>query len=73
MLMSFAPYGIRAIHPDQFTLALYQDAPDDVVAVVQNHRAQLTRPPKTAQEYLATLSQHLPQTVAVLQNHLGEI
>ena len=70
---ALAPHSIQAIHPDKFTVSLYQNSPDDVIATIQNHRAQLTRPAKTAQEYLETLNQHLPQTVAALQKHLDEI
>ncbi len=48
-------YGIQALHPDVFLLALFDQ--DDALFLrgVQAHRASLQNPPKTAQEYLATL------------------
>nr|WP_309690795.1 PIN domain-containing protein [Armatimonas sp.] len=71
---TLSPHGVRAIHPDAFTLSLYQSNPTDMVKIIQRHRAQLTRPPKNAQEYLDTLGQcHLRQTASVLQKHLDEL
>jgi predicted nucleic acid-binding protein len=69
-----APHGVESIPPDAFTLELYTNAPKDMVRVIRTHRSQLTRPPKTAEEYLETLAQnHLTQTVAALQKHLAEM
>ena len=71
---SLTPHGVRAIHPDAFALSLCQSNPTDMVKIIQRHRAQLTRPPKTAQEYLDALSQcQLKQTAAALQKHLDEL
>ena len=50
------PYGIEAMHPDVFVehqMSLYQGA---VIGAAKNHRAALKNPPKTAEEYLATLA-----------------
>jgi len=44
------------------------------LATVAKHRAFLIRPPKTMDEYLATLEkQRLPQTVAFLREHWTDI
>ena len=71
---ALTPHGIQLISPDALALGFYKTAPHDVVSIIRNHRAKLTRPPKTAQEYLDTLAQcRLPQTVALLQNHLNDL
>jgi predicted nucleic acid-binding protein len=71
---SLSPYGIQAVRPDSFALTLYQESPAEMLATLRTHRLQLTRPPKTAEEYLDTLAQnHLTQTVDALQKHLSEI
>lgn len=49
------PYGVEAIHPDEFALNLYQGNPEDVIATLGRHRAKLTRPSKSAHEYLESL------------------
>jgi hypothetical protein len=50
-----------------------EDAPC-VLAAAKLHRASLTRPPKTAAEYLATLEQcRLVETVARLRPHEDEL
>ena len=69
-----APYGVQAIHPDKFALALYRASPQLMVNAIQQHRAILKRPPRTAQAYLEDLARnHLTKTAAVLQEHLDEI
>jgi predicted nucleic acid-binding protein len=69
-----APHGIQAIHPDDFLLKLYQDAAADMIETIRRHRARLTQPPKTAQQYLDTLQKaSFVQTAAALQKHLDEI
>ena len=49
------PHRIEAIHPDRFVLKLCESGPEEVVQMIRQHRAQLTRPPKTAREYLDSL------------------
>lgn len=71
---SLALYGIKALTPDAFALQLYKAVPDDFLQVVQIHRASLTRPPKTAEEYIAALARgQLPLTSAALSVHIDEI
>ena len=49
-------YGIEAMHPDLFIehqMSLHQGK---VIGVAKSHRAALQNPPKSAEEYLATLA-----------------
>ena len=48
-------YGIQALHPDVFLSALFDQDAALFLRGVQAHRASLQNPPKTAQDYLATL------------------
>ena len=67
-------YNIEAISPDNFVCRLIQDNPVAVIQATRSHRSRLKRPPKTVDEYLATLEkQGLPQTVAFLRKHESDI
>jgi len=67
-------YGIVAVSPDHFIFQLIQESPYFVLRTVKRHRLGLTRPPKTVDEYLATLEkQGLSRTVAFLREHEAEI
>ncbi len=71
---ALAPYGIQAMHPDKYLTALFEDAPELFLLAVHEHRAALTRPPKTAEAYLETLRvNHLTQLALMLAEHLEEI
>jgi hypothetical protein len=71
---ALGPYGIEAVHPDEFVSRLIDESPGDVLAAVRRQRAALKRPPKTAAEYLATLDQcRLTEAVSRLRPHEGEI
>lgn len=64
-----AAHGIMAQHPDVFVRALIEDDAEAVVAAVAEHRAALTNPPKTPNEYLAMLERHrMTETVAALRS-----
>ena len=65
-----APYGIKAITPDDFLVRLaYEDA-GAVLATIKRQREHLNNPPKTVEEHLATLEQQrLPKIVAFLRQH----
>ena len=68
------PYGIEAVSPDEFMWQLIQRAPQLVLKATRNHRVDLTRPPKTVEEYLATLEkQGLHKTVAFLRERKSDI
>ena len=64
------PYGIEAIHPDDFIshqLGLY---PVVVCRATRQQRLSLKKPPLSIQDYLASLErQGLPQTIASLREH----
>jgi hypothetical protein len=62
------PHGIEAVHPDEFIVRLLDLAPATVCAAAKRQREGLKNPPKSAEEYLATLARlSLPQTVIRLQ------
>jgi len=67
-------YKICAQHPDDFILGLMGRDLDLVVKTAREQRASLKRPPKTVDEYLATLKRNgLVQVVAVLRTRRGEL
>ena len=71
---ALAPYRVEAIPPDEFALSLCQGGSEEVVATVRRHRAQLTRPPKSAREYLDSLERcGLVKTAACLRKFADEI
>jgi predicted nucleic acid-binding protein len=71
---ALAPYNIEAISPDEFIDRLKQMDSHVVVQAACRHRSRLTRPPKTVEEYLATLEeQGLHETVEFLRKHSAEI
>jgi hypothetical protein len=68
------PHGIAAQHPDEFIRHLLDLAPGEVCAAARRHRESLKNPPKTVDEYLATLARlSLPQTVLQLRAFAGLI
>ncbi|HSW69086.1 MAG TPA: PIN domain-containing protein [Gammaproteobacteria bacterium] len=61
-------YGVEAQHPDEFIMNLFDLSSDLVCLAVKRHRATLKNPPKSVDEYLATLEkQSLKNTVQKLQ------
>lgn len=68
------PFSIEAVHPDQFIVRLWDEAPGAVLEAVRRQRAGLKRPPKAPPEYLATLERcRLIETVARLRPHEDEL
>ena len=68
------PYKIEAVSPEELVLQLIERVPLPVLEAVKKHRSSLTRPPKTVEEYLATLEkQGLHKTVAFLRERKAEI
>jgi predicted nucleic acid-binding protein len=66
------PYGVEAIHPDDFLLDLLDLAPGAIASVVVEQAAGLKRPPRTLEELLGTLrDQGLVRAVAKLHEVLG--
>lgn len=57
-------YGLRAIHPDDFIVDLFDLNSSVVLEAARLHRASLKNPPFTADEYLdCLLKQRLTETV----------
>lgn len=68
------PYGVRAMHPDNYLVALFDDAPELFLLGVKDHRASLKRPPKTADEYFETLTGNGLKNLAIrLAGHRDKI
>ena len=61
------PYQIRVVTPDQFFLALLTSNIDKLRNVFLQQAAMLQHPPKTYEELLDTLTQHIPHTVVQLR------
>ena len=69
-----APYQVEAVLPDDFSLHVIEYDSEAFTEAIAKHRASLTRPPKTVDEYLATLEkQGLIETVAFLWEHQNEL
>lgn len=65
---ALAPYGIEAIHPDDFVTYQLDLAPHIVCAAAKRQRQSLKNPPKTVDEFLASLErQGLAQTASALR------
>ncbi len=63
-----APCGLSAQHPDEFLAHLFDLKPAVVCSAVQEMRAALKNPPKTAGELLDDLLRAgLPETVSLLE------
>ena len=66
---TLAKHGIDVQHPDEFIKRLLDLAPDTVCESAKTHRQRLKNPPKTVDEYLASLEhQGLAQTVRGLRS-----
>ena len=48
-------YGMEALHPDEFILQLIELAPDAVRNAAEAHRQCLKNPPKSIEQFLASL------------------
>jgi len=63
-------YNIEALHPDDFILHQIHLSESKVLKAARTHRARLKNPPKSVEEYLATLeAQSLPQTALFLRQY----
>lgn len=59
-----SPWGVEALHPDDFILAQFDLYPGVVCGCVKRQREFLKKPPRTVEEHLAKLRAiPLPQTV----------
>ncbi len=65
------PFGIEALHPDDFVLHLLDLGTELVIEAAEGHRESLRRPTKTVEEYLAMLeNEGLTQSVAILREYM---
>ncbi len=65
---TLAPYGIEALHPDEFVHRLLEDDPQSVIQTIWAIQRALINPPKTISEILETLEQQeLPMTARWLR------
>lgn len=55
---ALSPYGIRAIHPDEFVEHLLDLNPEAVCDAVRRIRCRLVDPPRSAEEMLEKYEQH---------------
>jgi hypothetical protein len=61
-------YEMEAQHPDEFILQLIELTPDIVMNAAETHRQSLKNPPKSIEEFLASLeAQGLPKSVTVMR------
>lgn len=68
------PFGITPRHPDDFICDLADLDGPAVCAAARSQRTSLRRPPRTVEQYLATLqSAGLPKTVSFLREHADDI
>lgn len=51
-----AQFGIEAVHPDDFISQQFDLNEGRILTAVKNHRASLSKPPRSADEYLDTLA-----------------
>lgn len=68
---ALAPEGIEAVSPDQFALLLMDRSLGPVIASVAEHWQSLRNPPRSREEYLASLERcGLENTSRALSEHL---
>ena len=68
------PYQVKAITPDDFVTRLINEDYHEVLKLIKRQRENMAQPPKTVEQYLATLKQQrLTKTVAFLREHQTEI
>lgn len=62
------PFGICAVHPDDFLCAMYELSPAACLKAAQQHRASLKKPPFGGPAYLEMMQrQQIPTFVALLR------
>jgi len=69
-----APHEVQAVDPDPFTSSLLNRTEERLVEVARAHRASLTNPEKTPEEYLHLLKKsRLEETAGRLAEHEDRI
>lgn len=65
---ALATHGIEPLHPDEFVLRLFAQAPARVLAAARQHRQSLNKPAKSVADYLMSLETNsLTETAAALR------
>lgn len=71
---SLARHSIEVLHPDDFLVAQYDLDQIRMLRVIKGCRTKLRKPPKSAEDYVATLEQQgLPQTCRLLRQAIDLI
>lgn len=66
------PFGIEALHPDEFIFYQIDMAPGPCCAALRQQRLALKSPTMNVETFLATLQrQQLPQTVSLLKDYIS--
>lgn len=67
-------HEIEILHPDDFLVAQYDLDNIGILSIIKMCRMKLRKPPKSAEDYIATLEQQgLPQMCQILRNAIGLI
>jgi hypothetical protein len=67
---ALAPYGVKAMHPDEFVAGLFGVFPDSVLAALSRQRSFLQKPPKSVDQFLdAFVQMGLLKTVELVKPH----
>lgn len=61
---ALAPLGVTAVSPDDFLIEFVDVAPTDVLSILREQAADLTRPPVSADELLSFLAVTVPRFAA---------
>jgi len=66
-------YGVKAVHPDIFLCALFDEKPELFLRGVKAHRASLQNPAKDAEAYIQTLRTNGIKGLALRIEHQSNI
>lgn len=68
------PYGITAMHPDDFVMCIYAASPNEVYLAAKLCRGRRRKPPSTPEEYVDLLEQQgLVSTAEILREAIDLI
>jgi predicted nucleic acid-binding protein len=68
---TIAPFEVEVQHPDDFLVQLFYLYPDVMIEIIERQAKDLQRPPKTTQELLTSLHQHVPNFVSLVRVSIG--
>jgi hypothetical protein len=64
------PYGIEALHPDEFLMVLHAMDPDFAAELVTRQAADLKKPPHSVEEVVDMLAVTVPRFAAAVRDGL---